>query len=269
MARTSQEIEQDIDNEAALYSELDDLQNNSSMMAFWKYTKKIIVFVALTLEKMFDQHRLDVNSVIDGTETGSIEWYATKFKEYQHGDSLVIENNRPIYALIDENKKIVKRVSVEEKIDINNNVYLLVKAVKEVGGLFEPLDLTEKAGFGAYTQRFKIAGTLIVIESSPFDELTIDCEAVLNPLLFDANGLLISDGSEPVKEVMENHLKNFAFGSTFILSKLIDEMMEIEGVVDFHINSTFLGAIPFTRSIDSPAGHIRLSNTSNIGYVLS
>ncbi len=50
MARTANEIEESIDTEAAAYSELNVLQGNSSMAAFWTYAKKIIVFVALTLE---------------------------------------------------------------------------------------------------------------------------------------------------------------------------------------------------------------------------
>ncbi|MCP4122647.1 MAG: hypothetical protein GY751_12915, partial [Bacteroidetes bacterium] len=99
MARTANEIEQSIDTVAVAYSELDVLQSNSSMAAFWTYAKKIIVFVALTLEKFFDQHKVDVNAIIEKTETGSIDWYLSICYAYQHGDSLIIDNNRPVYSI--------------------------------------------------------------------------------------------------------------------------------------------------------------------------
>lgn len=265
MARTSQEIEQSIDTEASQYPELNELQSNSSMVAFWVHTKKVIVFVALFLEILFDKHKEEVNQIIDATETGSFDWYASIFKDYQHGDSLTLENNRPVYAEVDESKRIIKRVSITELPDAS----LLVKAVKEDNDELVPLTGAELAGFSAYVYRRKIAGTKIQIQSLVADELTIDCEAILDPVLFKSNGQLISDNSEKVKDVMEAHLKNFDFGNKFYLSKLIDEVMNIEGVIDFHINSTDLSGTTFDRSIISNAGHIKLNVNSTFTYVLS
>ncbi len=265
MARTKQEIEQIIDDEVALYPQLNALQSNSSMVQFWKYCKKVVVFVVFSIETLFDKHKEELNKIIDNTETGSLHWYESIFKKYQHGDNLVIVNNRPVYSVINPALRIVERVALTE----NSNASITAKVVKEAGGVWEPLNVTELAGLTAYIQRRKIAGTQINIVSLPADQLLLDCEIVVDPLLFDSSGLSLSDGSEAIKNKIEAHLRNFDFGSVFYLSRLIDEVMEIDGVVDFFINTTSLGGTTFNRAITSPAGHIQLDNNSTINYVLS
>jgi len=266
MARTAQEIEQSIDVESANHSQLNELQSNTSLMAFWSYAKKIIVFVALQLEILLDKHKEEVNAKIDKTETGSIDWYLALGYDYQHGDSLIIDDNRPVYSVIDETKRIVKRVAIKE----NNDASMDFKVVKEVSGVLTKLDITELASFTAYLFRRKIAGTKITVQSLDADELSFTADVILDPILFDANGLLLSDGTEPVMVKVNEQIKNFDFGGTFYLSKLIDKVMDIEGVKDFFITSSALNTTVFTRKVESTAGYIKLDipNTT-INYVLS
>ncbi len=266
MVRTKQEIEQSIDVESANYSQLNELQSNTSLMAFWKYAKMIIVFVALQLEILLDKHKEEVNAKIDKTETGSIDWYLAISYDYQHGDSLIVDNNRPVYSIIDETKRIVKRVAIIE----NNDASMDFKIVKEVSGELTKLDLTELASFTAYLFRRKIAGTKITVQSLEADELTFTADVILDPILFDSNGLLLSDGSEPVMLKVNEQIKNFDFGGTFYLSKLIDKVMDIEGVKDFHITTSTLNTVAFTRKVVSTAGYIKLDTPNTIiNYVLS
>lgn len=266
MARTEQEIEQSIDIEAATHSQLNELQSNTSLMAFWTYAKKIVVFVALHLEILLDKHKDEVNAKIDKTETGSVDWYLEICKNYQHGDSLIIDNNRPVYSEIDETKHIVKRVAIKENTDASMDF----KVVKEVSGELTKLDLTELASFTAYLFRRKIAGTKITVQSLEADQLSFTAEVILDPILFDSNGLLLSDGSEPVMLKVNEQIKNFDFGGTFYLSKLIDKVMDIEGVKDFYITASILNTVAFTRKVESTAGYIKLDTpNTTINYVLS
>ncbi len=267
MARTSQEIEQSIDTEAANYSELNALQQNNSMADFWSCAKKIVVFVALTLEKLFDQHKADVNGIIEKTETGSIDWYLSICYDYQHGDSLIIDNNRPVYSTVNENKQIIKRAAIKE----NNDATLVFKVVKETNGEIGKLDNSELLAFTTYLNRRKIAGTKINVQSLDADILKLQIEILLDPILFNSAGKLLSDDSiEPVLNNINKHLKVFDFGGMFYLSKLIDSVMNIKGVKDFFITSAELNDNIFTRNIDSNAGYIKLDiiNTQ-INYVLS
>ncbi len=265
MARSAIEIEQSIDIEATAYSEVDVLQNNSSIAAFWTFVRKTIVIVALTLEKFFDQHKEDVNAIIEKTETGSVDWYLSICYAYQHGDGLIIDNNRPLYSLIDESKQIIKRTAIKE----DTNATMFFKIVKEVSGELTKLDITELAAFTTYLNRRKIAGTKINVQSLDADLLDLQIEVLLDPLLFDNTGILLSDGStEPVLDAINQHLKVFDFGGTFYLSKLIDSVMNTEGVKDFYITSSKLNSTSFTQKVESNAGYIKLDPNTQINYVL-
>lgn len=266
MARTAAEIEQSMDTEAAKYSELEVLQHNKSMAAFWTYAKKIIVFVALTLERFFDQHKTDVNAIIEKTETGSIDWYLSLCYAYQHGDGLIIDNNQPVYATLNQSKQIIARASIKE----DANATLLIKVVKAAGEQLTRLDTNEIAAFTAYINRRKLAGTKIEVQSLDADLLDLQVEVLLDPLLFDPTGKLLSEGSsEPVHKAIVQHLKVFDFGGTFYLSKLIDSVMDTEGVKDFYITSSKLNGSSFTQKIQSNAGYIKLDANTHITYVLS
>ncbi len=266
MARTAAEIEQSIDTEASGYSELNVLQRGSSMVAFWTYAKKIIVFVALTLEKFFDQHKTDVNAIIEKPETGSIDWYLSICYAYQHGDSLIIDNNRPVYSTIDQSKQIIKRAAIKE--DMSATMFF--KIVKETGGELTKLDINELAAFTTYLNRRKIAGTNIDVESLDADLLDLQIEVLLDPILFDSSEKLLSDGStEPALNALNEHLKVFDFGGTFYISRLIDSIMNIEGVKDFFITSAALNGNGFTQKMESNAGYIKLDPATQINYVLS
>ncbi len=266
MARTAQEVEQSMDTEAVNYNELDVLQTYSSMAAFWTYAKKVIVFVVHTLEKFFDQHKIDVNAIIEKTETGSIDWYLSLCYAYQHGDSLIIDNNRPVYSILDESKQIIKRAAIKE----DANATRFFKIVKEVSGELTKLDINELTAFTTYLNRGKIAGTKIDAQSLDADLLDLQVEVLLDSILFDNTGKLLSDGStEPVLNAINEHLKVFDFGGTFYLFKLIDSVMNIEGVKDFFISSAGLNGNSFTRKVDSNAGYIKLDTNTQINYVLS
>lgn len=264
MARTSEEIETLIDDKASTYPQLSELQSNSSQVQFWNYAKKVFVFIALNLEQLFDQHKADINATIQKTETGSIEWYIANSLAFQYGDILIIDNNRPVYSEVIEANKIIKRVAIKEDAD----AVLTIKVVKGDNEL-EKLTIPELASFEAYVNRVKIAGTKIIVQSLDADELVLDAEIIVDPLLFNLDGTLISDGSSPVKDAIEKQLKEFDFGGTFLLSRLIDKVMDVEGVVDFFINSSELNNTSFNRSIESVAGYVKLNQSTQLIYVFS
>lgn len=266
MPRTAEEIEEIINTEAEKYEVLAVLQSNNSRVGFWVYVKKVVAFVALTLEKIFEKHKIEINEIIDKTEIGSIYWYLQRCYEYQHGDSLLIENNRPVYANINKEKQIIKRAALKEE----TRSSLLFKVAKEENGVLERLSNTELASLTTYMNRIKIAGTKLDIQSLTIDVLDIQAEVILDSLLFNTNGKLLSDeDTEPVFIAIENHLRVFDFGGTFYLSKLIDSVMNTEGVKDFFVSSATLNDVDFNRSIESSAGYIRLKENIAITYVLS
>ena len=259
-----------MDGEVSKYPELAALKANGSMASFWKYAKKMVVFASLTLEKLFDLHKKEVRELIDKTETGSPEWYLNLCLSYQHGDRLTLENNRPVYLKNDKEKQLVKKASIKEEEGADGNLSLSVKVVKEAtGGRFAKLDATELTSFKTYLERCKIVGTKLDVKSRDADRLELVADVVLDATLYESRGKLLSEpAKEPVRAAIEKYIKYLNFGSTLYLSKMTDVVMDVAGVRDFYIRSAKLNGRVFTRSTESPAGHLILENT-NLAYVLS
>lgn len=269
MAADLSEIIDEIEIEAADHPELDELSSNPSLVAFWLHAKQLFAKLILSVRVQFEAYKNEVSELIDQTETGGIEWYRAKCLEYQHGDSLVIENNRPVYNVINPELKIIKRAAISETEDLAGYITLQIRVVKEEDEVYAPLTDTEVSSFTAYMTRQKIAGTKLNVQSYPADVLKLTANIELDPTLYNEDGQLISDPtSEPVLEAIKAHLKVFDFGSTFYISKLIDAVMNIEGVNDFDIAARTLNDISFSNKVESPAGHIALDPTTILNYVL-
>ncbi len=171
-----------------------------------------------------------------------------------------------MYSIIDENKQIIARAAIKE----DANATMFFKVVKEVSGELTKLDINELPAFTVYLNRRKIAGTKIDVQSLDADLLDLQVEVLLDPILFDSAGKLLSDGSiEPVLDAINGHLKVFDFEGTFYLSKLIDSVMNTEGIKDFYITSSKLNSTSFTQKVESNAGYIKLDSNTQINYVLS
>lgn len=269
MARTQAQIEQEIETEANSYTELAELQSNPSLMEFWKYAKKLIAFFIVAFENMLDKHKEEVEQTIDNTETGLTPWYIDILKEYQHGDILTIENNRFVYPVIDETKRIVKRVAIKEGAGTDATLY--IKAVKEVAGDLVKFTATEKAGVEAYLNKRKILGTKFNLQSLDANLLELTVTVQLDAMLYDTDGSLLADPTTfPVLDAIEDYNKNFDFGGTYYNSKLIDTVMNVPGVIDFHLTATKMDTVVYTGSKESTAGHVKLDvPNSTLTYVLA
>ena len=262
---TQEEIENTIETEAAQHAELNELQNNTSLMQFWLYVKKVFAFVAFTMYSNWEKFKAEINELIDSTEMGNTNWYVQQMYEFQYGHELIIENNRLVYAVTDLDAQIIKRVALKEKTDLT----LLFKLAKENNsGILEPLSFQELNAASNYINKKKIAGTKIECVSLPGDLLDIEATVTLSPNVFNADGTSILTGVNEVETVIQSHLKSFNFGGIFYNSELIDKVMDVTGIIDFDLTKTKLNGSPFSGSIEVPSGWVVLGNNLIITYVL-
>jgi hypothetical protein len=266
---TAQEYEEMMNVEASSYQELDELQNNSSQVAFWIYVKKIVAFLAAYIDLLLQRHKQEVIQLIDTTETGHIDWYIKMIREFQYGDQLVIINNVPTYSVINESNQIIARVAYNE-VDLGTGFQLQFKVVKEDSGDFVPLELEELSALSVYVNRRKIPGTWIEILSLPADIFKIECEVYLDPLVFNADGSLIASPTTfPFIDGMNHFFKTIDFGGRVYNSEMIEQIVKIEGIVDFYINVTSVGAFNYIRSFQTESGYVFFDvENSDITYVL-
>lgn len=262
--RTQQDILNEINTAADGYQELSDLQDNTSRVAFWRAVKNVVAFAGLTLEKLFEAHLKDVQSLIRQTEPGTAEWVAGLALRYQHGDAVVVRDNLIVFPAENLANRIIKRVSVREK----NGGGLAIKVAKADGrGELKPLDPNEKTAFEVYMGRVKFAGIPVEVVSLPANALKIEAEIELDAQRYETDGKRRSDGTEPVKDIIAAYLRTFPFDEPFYLSKLIDAIQMVEGVQDVRIDKAALDGALFTRKTDVPAGYMTLNHQSTISYV--
>jgi len=249
-------LQPNIDDSQTLLSDL----TSSSKVAVWRLIVWLIAVAIWVHEKVFDQHKSDVEAIAERTPTGTLLWYWSQCFKYQLGDQLVWQNNRYEYATINTSAQIVKRASVYE---IGNQVR--IKVAKEDGsGSPIPLTPAELTSFGDYVTKIKFAGTNIAINSSPADEIAIKYTVKLDPLVFDSTGeLLNSPGTFPVEDVINQYLSSLPFDGILNFTKLTDEIQKITGVIDpvFDSAQARYGTLPF----------VAISNNqyrANAGYLI-
>ena len=185
------------------------------------------------LEKIFYQHRADVEEKIALAVVASVPWYYKMALAFQYGDSLVLNERTQQYeyASVDESKQVVKYAAVRDK---GTSVQILVSG--DAGGVPEPLSSDVLTVFKQYMNRVKVAGVILNITSKASDHIIIKAAITVDPLVLNEHGESLSDGNKPVEEAIKEHLKSILYGGTFNKTKLVDAIQAVEGVADVELN---------------------------------
>mgnify|MGYP000271231448 CR=1 FL=1 len=253
MARSIQEIYTELSNEASNYSELNELETNSSAMNFWHYGKLVFAYGSHQLEKLFDQLKEDIKAILHlDYSVGTVDWYKEVFKGFQYGDELKIKYNTPYYEVPDLTKQIIEKVSVK---DISTGG-LMVNVQKENAGEIIPLTTNELSAFTVYANRRKIAGTLLDIQSPSANILTLDAKVYLSKEVFEDTGANLITGAFDVLDALRAYVQFHDFDETIYLSSLYDDMNDITGVKAFHLTAATID----TNTISLADGKLELAN---------
>ena len=191
----------------------------------------IIAFCQNILEQLFDQHTLDVNTLIATDKTHTAQWYATMAKSFQFGYTVIQDQDYYDNTLLTDAQvaasQIIAYAAVTEE-----NEGLNLKVAKDTGDLV-PLTNTEVTAFTAYMKQIKDAGVFLSIISTSADSLKLNAGIVYNPQVLDSNGVSISDGSTPVVDAINAYLKNLPFNGVFAPQDLTDAVQKVDGVIYF------------------------------------
>ena len=248
MARSIQDIQTEIlqakANEPAL-SGLD----STSKTAIWRLWVYITAFAIWTLEKLFDQHRKEIDEEIRTQKKFSLPWYRMMALRFQYGDGFALAYEQDYYDNTGkaedeiEASKIVKYAAINEVEGV-----LVLKIATEQGGELERITDEQEQAFIYYINRVKAAGVEIRVINSEPDLLSIHMKVLYNPLIMKKDGTLIQDPSEkPVETAIRKYLKNLPFNGELVLAHLTDAVQQAEGVEVPHLS------LVQTKWVDSPA----------------
>lgn len=234
---------------------LSDLQSNSKV-ARWSLIVWLMAFaIYITV--------LSCEIVAGQTESGTAPWYQRKAFEFQFGDNLIINNNKPSYFNINPSAQIIKYAST---IALNHTLYL--KVAKRMGNNPVPLTTPEKAAFEYYMELVKFAGTKITVVSQNADDVVISATIYYNPLVLDASGMHILNGNKPVEDAINNHLQSLQFDGVLHIDFLQDAIQKAEGV-----NHVIMHSVKLKPWYAAPVDYIELmslpsqSSASEAGFI--
>lgn len=194
----------------------------------------IVAACSHVLEAIFEQYTKDVDEKVSMAVVASVPWYYKMAKAFQYGDSLVLNEatQQYMYANIDESKQVVKYAAVRDR---GTSVQILVSGDKDG----KPVALSNDVltVFKQYMNRVKVAGVVLNISSKESDKLSISATISVDSLVIDENGVKLSDGTMPIEEAIENHLKDIQYGGTFNKTKLISAILSVDGVEDVELGT--------------------------------
>ena len=277
MSRTIQEIQTLILQAKVQEPALNEL-NSTSKVAIWRLWVYIIAVAIWSLEKLFDQHRADIDKRLAELKPHTARWYRSKALAFQYGFDLLPDsdtfNNQGHTEEAIEASKIVKYSAV---IESKNEGRLIVKIAGEQGDTLQPITDAQKQAFEAYLQEIKDAGVRLSVVNYQPDVLHLQMKIIYDPLVLDSNGQSILHATKPVEETIKSYLKRLPFNGELVLAHLIDALQQAEGVKIPHLvlaqskNITIGGGYGAFETIEiskiPTAGYFTIDNFNDITYV--
>ena len=277
MARSIQEIQNLILQAKAQEPALESLKSTSKV-AIWRLWVYIIAVAIWSLEKLFDQHRSDIDKRLAELKPHTARWYRSKALAFQYGFDLLPDsdkfNNQGHTEEAIEASKIVKYSAV---IESKNEGRLIVKIAGEQGDTLQPITDAQKQSFEAYLQEIKDAGVRLSVVNYQPDILHLQMKIVYDPLVLDSNGQSIIHATHPVETAIKDYLKRLPFNGELVLAHLIDALQQAEGVKIPHLvlaqskNITSSGEYGAFETIEiskiPTAGYFTIDNFNDITYI--
>lgn len=233
MARTIKQIQdsilaaKDADTTLSVYS----TPSAVGIFRLWAY---IVAVCMWTLENLFDLHLAEVKDIIKNTKKHRVQWYATKALDYQHGYTLVPdEDYYDNSGLTEAQINASKIVSYSAAQELNGRI--VVKVAKLVAGDLAALEPAELGGVSAYFKRIKDGGVNLKVSSAGPDSLLLHVDVYYDALLLDATGARIDGAANtPLLDGIRVFLKSNDTPQKkglLVVESLVDAMQKVEGVI--------------------------------------
>ena len=237
MARRIQEIQTLILQAKTQEPALESL-NSTSKVAIWRLWVYIIAVAIWSLEKLFDQHRADIDKRLAELKPHTARWYRSKALAFQYGFDLLpysdTFNNVGHTEEAIEASKVIKYCAVT---DAPTESRIVIKIATAQGETLTPATAHQQEAFSRYIDEIKYAGVYVTILNNPPDVLKLAIRIVRNPLILDESGMDVRSSKHTVKEAIQGYLKRLPFNGELSLQALTDKIQRVEGVKDVSIDN--------------------------------
>ena len=227
MARTLNEIQNQIFETVANDNILSTQLTSTSKVAVWKLLVFVIAFAIYT-------HELIVERNAENSRPHNLPWYREQALAFMDGHELIWKDGQFKYdttGMSEQdivNAKKVTHVAVTEAA----NGVLVIKTANNQTGSTQPLATAVHERFQDYMKQIKDAGNRLEYINQNADDLQLTLTVWVDELIIDvASGQLVNDANTyPVLDACEAYLNQLEFNGTFIKTFLIDKIQQAVGV---------------------------------------
>lgn len=228
MARSVNEIQNQIINDVAAQPELVTLTNNLSRRSIWRLWTFVTASAIALFEQLLDIFKADVENTVALSAPQTAQWVQNKVLQFQYDATtpqiVQLINLVPQYPTVNTDMRIVTRCSVKSNV---NNV-VLIKVAKNTPP--EALDGTELSALQSYIDIIGVAGVNYLVTSTASDKLYVQASIYYN-------GMYSVGIQNAVITAIETYLANIPFDGVLKLSDLEGVIRNVTGVNDIVFNN--------------------------------
>ena len=232
---------------------------SSSSVAEWKLWRDLIITIAMVLDGIYSIFTKETSEYLAKEQHGGLYWYGKIAKEFQYGDSLIVNDGILGYSPVNTAHQIVTQVSVKE---IDDEV-LVMKVAKTVSGVFTPLASGEFTSFSSYISKRKLPGTKINLHTLAGDLVYLDGQLYYDPLV-DPSTL-----QTELFNALDVFRVNFGFDDILFRSALIEVLMSVPGIVGIGVMDIFVGGNYLDTYMELPSGYFNIDNSSLLDLAIA
>ena len=248
MARTRQQIRDEMNNAAGAYPTILAKFNNPELGSIFYSLREVFISAVITLESIFDAFREDVNGILVPSRIGTRAWYKDRALLYQTAPHVIRGGvGDPIYEVIDDEARLVTFAYVIEE-TINNERQVSLRVAKDTTenerGL---INLTDEE-LGAYTSNYwniiRLFGINLSVQSPVPDGIAIgELHIHYDESILSDTGALLRDPTVfPVRDAVVNYIKTLNEDKGFTIIDFLCAVRDAEGFTAFAPRTTTGGA---------------------------
>ncbi|MDK2909639.1 MAG: hypothetical protein PWR20_1206 [Bacteroidales bacterium] len=220
-----------LDNAETLLADL----SNRSRVAIWRLWLWLIAVASWMIEKLYDQHKAEVEKIINSKRPHTLRWYAEESKKFQYGYALEWLGDSFGYISDQPYSRIITYASATE---IGDKIKIKV-ATGTIPDI-KPLSVQQLSAFRDYWAKMKDAGVKLEIVSLSADQVKVNLKIIRDRMVLDANNKLLRDSSvNPIEQAIKMFGASLEYDGVLRLSELEEAIRLAEGVVDAKIISAY------------------------------
>lgn len=211
----------------------------------------VVSYVIALKETKLQEWKDAVQSVAEETHYGTASWWIAKAKSWQEGDGLSIIDGKVDYPTVRPEKRVITAASVT----VNGRV-LNLKVAKGESGNLQGLNNEQLSSFAGYVEQIKPLGIKVNCISGTANILRLYGEVRYK------GERLQAEVERQVIAALNDMLQNIEFNGTIYTSKIVQTVMNVDGVASVHIGRYTMDNRDWIDSVVPDNGYAVLNATN-------